>query len=220
MNAARQPWARATAPAPAAPSQGPAIRRKAIGDDRGGRRQSTGLADAHADASEEKLPIGLRAPAQHRERRPGHQGRREYIAPVGAIGQPRNGQAEGHVEQRERNAGEEGNAAVRQVQFDPDGLENRRHDVSIRNVDGVDQAGHQQHVPALHRGGRSGARRVKGGTVQHALTSRRVLRAPDPPGSPPRSIRRRAPWSAVRPRSTGESGCSGSRVAPADRRSR
>ena len=75
------------------------------------------------------------------------------------VGQPGDRNSEGHIEQRERRAGEERHAVVGQVQLEPDRLEHRGYDITIRDVDGVDEAREDQHVPAQDRRWAFGYRR-------------------------------------------------------------
>ena len=55
------------------------------------------------------------------------------------------------VEQGQRPAGEHADTVVVQVQIDADRLEHRRHDISVGDVDRVDQAHQDEDVPALDR---------------------------------------------------------------------
>ncbi len=134
----------------------PAIGREMVGDDGVGGWRSPGLADTDPDPRQQQLQIGAGHAAQGAHDRPRHERRHQDVAAVRAVGEPRQRDAEGDVEQSEGNAGQEGDAAVSEVQFEPDRLQHRGHHIAIGDADGVDDRHHGQDIPA--RGRRGGSR--------------------------------------------------------------
>ncbi len=130
---------------------GAPVRRKAIGDDGGGRRRAAGLAYAYSDASQQELQVIRRQPAQRRESRPNHQRSGKNIAPVISISQPGDRDSKRDIEKCERRPGKKSHAGIRQLQIEPYRLEHGGHDIAIGNIDGVDQAHQNEHIPALNR---------------------------------------------------------------------
>ncbi len=124
--------------------------REIVRDDRAGARRAARLADADADARQQQLHVVLRQAAARRHHRPRDQAERDDVAPVAAVDQPGDREAEHDVEQRQRHAGEERDAGIGQLQLEPDRFEHRRDHVAVGDAERVDEHHHQQHVPALH----------------------------------------------------------------------
>ncbi len=134
---------------------GPALRRKEVSQQCAGSRCTSRLASSHPDPGQEKLQVVAGQAQGGRETRPDDQTGGEDIASVGAVGQQRDRNAEGHIEQRQRHTSEKRHAGITKVQFQPDRLEHRGNDVPVGDVDRVDQAHEGQHVPPLDYRGRS-----------------------------------------------------------------
>ena len=149
-----------------------AVRRKAVRNDGRGRRRTARFAHPDADAAEQEFEIIARQPAQCGEAGPNDERCRQDVAAVRTVGQPRDRDSEGHVKERERNAGQECDAGIVQLQFEADRLEHRGDDVSVCNVDRIDQAHQNQNIPTLHRGGSAVAREIDCRAAQNDATSR------------------------------------------------
>jgi hypothetical protein len=89
---------------------------------------------------------------------PDDQTRRHNIAAVRAVGQPRDRNHEHDIEQGKRNAGQERRTGIGQGQLEPDWLEHGRHYIPGGDIDRVDEAHHDEDVPALERRGDLGPR--------------------------------------------------------------
>jgi hypothetical protein len=89
--------------------------------------------------------------AQSGKPRPDDERDRQDVAPVGAIGEPGNRNAARDIKQRQRPAREHRHAGVIEMQIEADRFEHRGYDVAVGNVDGVNQAHQDEHIPALDR---------------------------------------------------------------------
>ena len=127
------------------------VGRKTVRYDSGRRRSTARFAHPHTDTAQQELKVSARYPAYRREAGPDDKRGCENVAAVGAVRKPRDRNAEHHIEKRQRNTGEKSNAAVSEMQLQADRFQHGRYDVAIRNVDGVDQAHHDENVPAFNR---------------------------------------------------------------------
>ena len=111
-----------------------------------GRRRTSGLAHAHPDAQGQQLGEISGKAAGGRERRPHDHGDGDDRHPVEALGRPGDGDSQQRVEDRERQAAQQAQLGVGQLQVDLDRLADGGDDRAVDEVEGVGQ--HQQ---AQHR---------------------------------------------------------------------
>jgi hypothetical protein len=134
-----------------------------------GRRRAARLADAHAQPRQHELQVAARQAAQRRHARPGDQRAGEDVAAVAVVGEPGDGNAERDVEQCQGRAGEEGDAAVAEVQIEAHRLHDRGHHIAVGDADRVDQAHDAEYVPAQRDRRHSGAGDASCGDLRNCL---------------------------------------------------
>ena len=126
----------------------PLRRREVVGEEGARPGRATGFTDADADARDQQMPVVHGEAARGRHRRPDDDRDADDIAPAVAVDEPRQWEAEQHIEQRECRAGEERDAGVGELQFDADRLEQRGDNIAISDAECVDTHHHQQYIPS------------------------------------------------------------------------
>jgi hypothetical protein len=97
------------------------------------------------------LPIGQRQAAADRESRPHDERCGNDVAAIRTVGEPRNRNPKGDIEESEWYARQESRSGIRECELQAYRLEDGGDDVARADVDGVDGAHHDQDVPALQR---------------------------------------------------------------------
>ncbi len=158
------------------------LAREIIGEHRMGCRRRPRLAEADADPRRQELPEALRHAAQRSEDRPDDERPGDHVPAMGPVGQRAERQTGGGVADREGRARQKADAAVGQVEFGLDRLDQGREHEAIGDVDRIDQRHDAQHPSPSQpvRGAPEGAR-------EHAGAA--ALRHSPPPPLPCRRAR-------------------------------
>src|SRR5581483_9270642 len=110
--------------------------------------------DTNTDASAEELPVIARQAGCDREGGPDDETDADDDAAALAVYQPGEGKAENDVEDREGDAGEEGDVGIGEMQLPADRLEHGGDRVAVANAQRVHHAQRDRDIPALRdRGG-------------------------------------------------------------------
>ncbi len=130
---------------------GAPLRRVDVGNDRVRRRAAAGLSHADADPGQEQLRVVLDEAAHRGHEAPDADGEGHDVAPIAGVGPARDRNAGGHVEERKGEAGEQTQLGVGQPEVRLDRLLQDRQQLTIDEVEGVDDR--QQHQSVGAHGG-------------------------------------------------------------------
>jgi hypothetical protein len=115
------------------------------------RRASAGFADAYTDPRHRELGKAPRERGERGHAAPHEQREADDRAPRAAVRPARDGDAEERVEQRERQAGEQAQRRVRELELLLDVLLQDREDLPVDEVQHVDEHEQTDHVVAVAR---------------------------------------------------------------------
>ena len=96
-----------------------------------------------------EMLFALGQAAQGRHAAPDHQGDGDDVDPIGAVGEPGDGDAEHGVEQREGETGHQPDLSVVQTEVELDRLSQDGDDLAIEKVEHVNDDQHGQHVGSV-----------------------------------------------------------------------
>jgi hypothetical protein len=122
-----------------------------IGDHRLRRRRTRGFADADADPRQRQRGHALRQPAAKRHRAPERERDGDDIAPVEAVGDARDGDAEQRIEQYEAKPREQAHGGIAYGKFLFDRLDQDVEDRAIEKVQCIDDGEQPKHVISSRR---------------------------------------------------------------------
>ena len=120
---------------------------KVVRDDGVRRRHAARLAHAHQHPRQRQLRIARRHAAGHRRRAPQRAGDCQHAHAVDAIGQPADGNREHAIEEREVQSADQPELPVGDAEIVLDRLRENRQELSIQEVDHIDEAQDRQRDP-------------------------------------------------------------------------